>query len=102
MCVRVFVAKKTLTLAKKTHLTNKKYIRRSLKNLFANVRPWIGKFAVGPKKSLEVGPSKKIRDRSGMDPGRVHYPDPSIPASILFSASSGTDDTRRVVSRIGM
>jgi hypothetical protein len=51
MCVRVFVAKKTLTLAKKTHLTNKKCIRRSLKNLFSNVRPWIGKFAIGPKKS---------------------------------------------------
>jgi hypothetical protein len=39
------------TLAKKPHLTNKKYIRRSLKNFFPNVRPWIGKFAVEPKKS---------------------------------------------------
>ena len=47
-CVR---RKKTLTLAKKTHLTNKKYIRRSLKNLFANVRPWICKFAISSKKS---------------------------------------------------
>jgi hypothetical protein len=50
MCVRVFVAQKPLTLAKKTHLTNKKYIRWNLKNLFANVSPWIGKFAIGPKK----------------------------------------------------
>ena len=40
-----------VTLAKKPHLPNKKYIRRSLKNLFANVHPWIGKFAIGPKKS---------------------------------------------------
>jgi hypothetical protein len=51
MCVGVFVAKKTLTLAKKTHLTNKKYIRQTLKNLFATVHLWIGKFAIGPKKS---------------------------------------------------
>jgi hypothetical protein len=30
---------------------HKKYIRRSLKNLFANVRPWICKFALSSKKS---------------------------------------------------
>ena len=47
----VCLSLKNPTLAKKTHLTNKKYIRRSLKNLFANVRLWIGIFAVGPKKS---------------------------------------------------
>ena len=49
ICVFVYLCifnnKITAYLAKKTHLTNKKYIRRSLKNLFANVRPWICKFA---------------------------------------------------------
>ncbi len=59
MCVRVFVAQKTLTLAKKTHLTNKKYIRQSLKKLFASVRPWIGKFAIGQKKSQPYNNEKR-------------------------------------------
>ena len=59
-CVR---RKKTLTLAKKPHLTNKKYMRRSLKNLFANVRPWIGKFAVGPKISQPKAREKRRKEK---------------------------------------
>jgi hypothetical protein len=43
-------------LPKKPHLTNKKYIRRSLKNLFANVRPWICIFAICSKKSQPYPP----------------------------------------------
>jgi hypothetical protein len=84
MCVRVFVTQKTLTLAKKPHLTNKKYIRRSLKILFANLRPWIGKFAIGPKKSqpylvvdcfsniVRAGRIKKYHSRWYFGPKHVH------------------------------
>ena len=47
-CIR---CSKTKRGAKKTHLTNKKYMRQSLKILFVDVCQCISKFAVGPKKS---------------------------------------------------
>ncbi len=47
---------------------------------------------------IEVGPGNKIQDGSGTDPGQIRdgsgtgrLPG-SVPASILFLASSGTDD----------
>jgi len=54
-------------LAKKPHLTNKKYIIRSLKNLFANVRPWISKFAVGQKKSQPQWKKERTKGERGVE-----------------------------------
>jgi len=44
--------------------------------------PWV------VKEKIEVGPGQKIRDGS-VDPGRIHYPDPSRPR-IFVPGHSGT------------
>ncbi len=51
MCIRVSVAQKQKGVPQNPQFTNKKHKRRSLNKLLANIRPCIGKFAVGTKKS---------------------------------------------------